>query len=585
MTINILPQEVADQIAAGEVVERPASVVKELVENSLDAGSSFIEIDIEEGGVKKIEIRDDGMGMSPDDLEKSVLRHATSKIDSIDDIFSLHSFGFRGEALAAISAVSTCSITSRLQDSSEAMTLRVKNGKKEPLQPSGAPVGTTLLIEDLFESVPARKKYLKSERGEFRALYREVVSFALSNPSVGFVLRHNGNIIFEVGPMSPLERVESLLSIKDGWVKAENNVSTMKLSGFLSKPDKAQKTKNHQYLFVNGRHIEDRQIAFAIRDAYTQTCGLDKALHPPFVLFLDIDPLLVDANVHPRKTEVAFSDPRDVFRFVAQSVKNGLSEFGGQQMYNVPQSSFRAPLSHTPQKMSFTPSPSMPSFSERASQRDGAPCPVPDFKSVTSESPIPTSEELPEELRLVGQVANKYMVAENEEGLFIFDQHALHERIRFEMLVEQATQKSIDIQPLLIPQSISLPPDILSVLQEHTDVLVGLGIQVLVTDSAVEVQSIPQLLEQEPLDFLLQDMARYFEEEQTGEHTYERILRVVLEYKSCRGSVKFGDKLEPAEMKLLLQQYADLKHKLLCPHGRPNHVFWKFEDLDTSFYR
>lgn len=590
MSIKILPSHISDQIAAGEVVERPASVVKELVENSLDAGSSFIEIDIEEGGIKKIEVRDDGQGMDGKDLELSILRHATSKIEVIDDIFTLHSFGFRGEALAAIAAVSKCVITSRTNDVSSAQTLKVIFGEKAPLEESAGPVGTTLLIEDLFGSVPARKKYLRSERVEFKTLYREVVAFALANPAVGFKFTHNEKIVFEVQPTTSENRVLELLPLKDGLVKVDASVSSMKIYGFLSKPDKAQKTRNHQYLFVNGRHIDDKRLGFAIRDAYTQTCGLDKALHPPFVLFLEIDPLLVDVNVHPRKTEVAFSDPRDVYSFVSRSTRNALGEFSAGQMYNVPQQNFgRNTFPPSPSK-SFVPHPTLPTFSQRSMERESlsgnySSSVFQDQSGFEQLEEQKASSEPTGELRLVGQVAQKYIIAEADEGLFVFDQHALHERIRFEMLVDQVSRKKVEIQPLLIPQLISLSPDQQAVLEEHQKYLEDLGLAVTFKENGVEVLALPQLLEPEPLDFLFQDMVRYFEEDQTFEHSLDRLLRILLEFKSCRGSIKFGDRLEKEEMQQLLKQYQELSHKLLCPHGRPNHVFWRFDDLDKSFYR
>lgn len=592
MKIHILPSFISDQIAAGEVVERPASVVKELVENSLDAGSSFIQINIEEGGIKRIEVRDEGQGMPSEDLELSVLRHATSKINTIDDIFTLQSFGFRGEALAAIAAVSKCVITSRTPDVSSAQMLRVVFGQKFPLEETAGPVGTTLLVEDLFGSVPARKKYLRSERVEFKALYREVVAFALANPSVGFKFSHNKKIVFEVLQTSAENRVLELLPLKDGIIPVHASVSSMKVHGFLSKPDKAQKTKNHQYLFVNGRHIEDKRLGFALRDVYTQTCGLDKALHPPFVLFLEIDPLLVDVNVHPRKTEVQFSDPRDVYSFVFQSARNALGAFSAEKMHNVSQKDFgRRSFSGASNNFSSL-RPSLPGFSERSFARESLPIKnsLGVFQNPSGFEKVPRQEEnIPHqpvtELRLVGQVAQKYIVAESDEGLFIFDQHALHERIRFEMLLDQVARKKIEIQPLLLPQFLSLSPDQKGILEDHSSVLEDLGIHILFQENGIEIQALPQLLEPEPLDFLFQDMVLYFEEEQTTEHSMERLLRILLEFKSCRGSVKFGDRLEKEEMEQLLHQYQTLDHKLLCPHGRPNHVFLNFEDLDKSFYR
>jgi DNA mismatch repair protein MutL len=578
MSILILPQKVADQIAAGEVVERPASVVKELVENSLDGRAENIDVYIGDGGKTLIEVRDDGLGMTREDAEKCVLRHATSKIQTIDDLFSIRSFGFRGEALAAISAVSKFELITQTEGDVVGTSVKVSGGGEAIVSDTSSNVGTLIRVQDLFFTTPARLAYLKTEETEYRAIVKEITNFALAKHEVSFKLFKDGKPTLDFpATTSEQARIEQVLkSLSTDLLLVNGKLAQNELHGFVCRPGMCAKSKNHQYLFVNGRRIEDFKLNYAVREAFAQSAGIEKHLHPVFVLFLDTDPLLVDVNVHPRKLEVKFSEPREIFSLIKNSVTAALQKSGTSSLQKSP----LIPVQTGTQSIPLRSSPSAPrlNFSDHNAGRNFN---LPSFAK--QDSPTP---EINSPLSLIGQVANKYIVAESGEGVFFFDQHALHERKRFEMFWDEYKKKKTNIQNLLTPQIFTFSEEEISLLHEHREEVVKIGFAIsFPTDDQVGISEVPAIFSEKDLEQVLQDIMQYLSEDKIGEHAGDKLMRKLLEYKACRGSVMFGDPMKPVEMQKLLDDFEDTQWRNLCPHGRPNHWFVPFEELDQKFHR
>jgi len=586
MKIHILTPDVADQIAAGEVVERPASVVKEMMENAIDANATQIDVFIKDGGKELIEVRDNGTGMAPEDAEKCVLRHATSKISTIDDVFSIQSFGFRGEALSAISAISNFEIVTKQEKDDAGTCVKVDAGKMISNSPAPANNGTIFRVKNLFFPVPVRLAHLKNSGTEMSAIRREFESFALTHPHIGFKLFRDETVVLDFPVGKQFDRVSKILGEDpSALIEVEGNLPAAKIHGWVLQPGRCGTSKKSQLLWVNGRHIDDHKLAWAIREAYHQTAGIEKHLCPKFVLWIELDPLLVDVNVHPRKTEVKFSEPSDIWSAIKNTVTSGLqrsersslSAGGTVAQFTENQtphrtSSFRSPSFSGGQKRSaanfsrelFT---QPKSFSDLHSERSGA----------IEEEPTPVGK-----LQLVGQVAKKYILAEAENGLWVFDQHALHERQRFEMFWKDRETLLKEKQTLLVPHAPQLDEEQRDLLLKERDTLNTLGFEL---DENLNVIAIPSLFTEKDLDMLLTDLSEWIKDEQIGEHTNDKLLRKILEYKACRGSVMFGDAMQPEEMQKLLDDFETTQWRNLCPHGRPNHVFWSFEGLDREFHR
>jgi len=579
MAIFILPPQVRDQIAAGEVVERPASLVKELIENSLDAQAKRIDVAIWEGGKKKIEISDDGVGMSRDDAEKSILRHATSKISGIDDLFRLQTFGFRGEALAAISAVSRFELITKREEDFVGTRLFVE-GEMKDVSPVPANTGTMIRVSDLFFNVPVRKEYLKSSETEFRALWKEFLGFVLARFDVSFSFSKDDKLIASWEAVSSLEkRLQQVVpSLFSSLIPFSFDKKHFRAYGFISAPGQGLANRHSQYVFVNGRRIEDYKVALALREGMAQTTGIEKHLYPAFFLFLDIDPVLVDVNVHPRKTEVKWSDPQELFSFLKRGIEHVFLEAGKQRLetfFPRSEKSFSALLSTS--SSSFGSS-SSPAFSFRK------PPEVFEKKSFFDETfSLASSRSI---FRLIGQVANSYILAETDTGVYVFDQHALHERQRFEQFWNQYQSQPRAVQTLLVPQTFSFDATLISFFCEQVQEIVSLGFDLeIFSDSEIFLKSVPALLADQNLEDLLLQFPVFFEQEKLSESFDVAFMRKLLEYKSCRGAVMFGDSLSSVEMQKLLDSFEQTKFPDLCPHGRPSFFFLSFEDFHKNFHR
>jgi len=595
MTIKVLPAEISNQIAAGEVVERPASVVKECVENALDAKADNIEIHLENGGKSLIRIIDNGKGMSADDLPKAVLRHATSKIATTEDLFHLQQYGFRGEALAAVSSISDFSIVSKTNTADEASQLKGSAGKFEPITESAGNTGTTIEITNLFKPTPARLEYLKSDEAEYRACLKEIYGFALGNPSVSFSVYKNDKKTLDYPACTAKDRIGQVLKkLATDLCPVTLEAPNLNINGFVSTPGTGLSHRNQQYFLVNGRRIEDHRLAYAAREAYVQTCGIEKHLHPAFVLSIDLDPILVDVNVHPRKLEVKFAEPSEVFSAVKKAVMLGLEKMSYSQNQNN-----AAAFTPTALEARFRPSfkqsqagnrfnqqvaHSAQSFSNQFAQRQ---------QGFTLQSPAATQLEanhLPlnnnQPITLIGQADNKYIVAQSLDGIYFFDQHALHERQRFEDFWQAYKAAPVKSQPLLVPDEINFTESEISLLHENNKTLTALGFKCdFPADDKLVINEVPELIVGQNLERIMRLCVEFLESEKLGEHMLDGIMRKLLEYKACRGAVMFGDKLEPEEMEKLITDFDKTDWKLLCPHGRPNHHFVPFGELDKKFHR
>ena len=637
MKIHVLPSEISDQIAAGEVVENPCSVIKELIENSLDAGASEIKIYINDGGKKLIKIEDNGYGMSETDAKLSIKRHATSKISQISDLFAVQSFGFRGEALAAISSVSRFTLKTKTEKADFGTQLFIEGGKNLEISQIGMNQGTSIEICDLFFSVPARLQYLKNSETEYRNILKEVKAFALANPQVSFTIFKDNKKSFDYVAVDSFKaRIGQVLArISNDLVAISYQDSTLKISGFISRPEKCVAHKNQQFLFVNGRKIDDYKLTYAIREAYNKSCGIEKHLNPLFVIFIEIEPLLVDVNVHPRKLEVKFTDPADVFRGmqmacfealeIASSIPNNATASLGNISNNSQNSepilnkrSINSNLSNNFSNFKITKNQAGASnnfsqnlqkscelnfdsngFSSKNKERDlflnlnSKNSQNLDINNIDSdnfsenlvENKINENSELGE-LKLIGQAGRKYILAENEAGLFIFDQHALHERQRFEQYWDEYFNAKIQGQKLLIPQILDFSEEIIILFNEHKNLIKNIGFEInFPEDDQLEVLTIPNILDKEDLKMFFESLIEYFENDQIGEHALDKILRRLLEFKACRGAVMYGDSLSTEDMQKILEDLKHTKFKWLCAHGRPSYLFQPFDEIDRGFHR
>lgn len=598
MSIKVLPTEISNQIAAGEVVERPASVIKECVENSLDAKAQNIEIYLNNGGKTLIRVEDDGVGMNKDDLPKSVLRHATSKISTTDDLFHLQQYGFRGEALAAVSSISDFRLLSRTADSADAYVLTGKAGTFTDIITEAGNTGTTVEITNLFGPTPARLEYLKSDEAEYRACLKEIYGFALGQPQVSFRVFKNEKLTLDYPAATWEERITQVLKkLSTDLCPVELQNPNLRISGFVSTPGTGLSHRNQQYLLVNGRRIEDHKLAYAVREAYVQTCGIEKHLHPVFVLSLELDPILVDVNVHPRKLEVKFAEPGEIFAAVKHAVSDGLKKvsYGNAGVTDsfaerptlaiaggtAPSRSQVRAGNNFNTNLSTASLPchgGQASFTERNNNLSFGRAPVggANLQPETNGQP----------LTLIGQADNKYIVAQSAEGIYFFDQHALHERQRFEDFWQAYKAAPIKSQALLVPQNLRLTESEVSLLHEHKSTIKSIGFDIeYVADDEIVFKEVPEIINGKDLEDIIRLCIAFLQDEKLGENVLDQIMRKLLEYKACRGAVMFGDRLDRTEMQKLLTDFDKTDWKLLCPHGRPNHHFVPFAELDKKFHR
>ncbi len=580
--IKVLPDTLISQIAAGEVVERPASVVKELLENSIDAGAMHCSVEIEQGGMKLIAVRDNGCGMDSVDARMAFSRHATSKISQFDDLQKIESYGFRGEALAAIASVAIVAMKTRPGGADSGIEIIYKGGKLESENAAGCPAGTEIVVRNLFFNTPARKKFLKSETTEFSHVAAVVSHMALANPEIGFELKHNGKTILQAASAQILEtRISDVLG-RDFLGEAQKvsfQTSSIHIHGFVGKPGMSLSSKRHQYLFINKRDISDPLVSRAVCDAYGTR--LPGRAYPVFVLSIDIDPAEVDVNVHPRKLAVKFLEPNRIYRDVSQAVSQALGGFEA----GVLQAPRAGPgVVYRQSSAEFTEA--MIGGREQAGIKQG--------------NDIGTRNDI------IGQIADSYILVFEEEGLFIIDQHAAHERILYEKFKRQALSAVPVSQKLLAPVTIECALQEAAFLNEALAHLEKLGFEFdRWSGGTFAIQVCPAMLKTENLQKIFREFLDEMIENAQRDGAWsgggknsegknnvsgssagkeilpERILKTL----ACKAAIKFGMRISHEEQVELLRELSQTPNNATCPHGRPVRVVVTFAELEKRFYR
>jgi DNA mismatch repair protein MutL len=596
--IRELPDELISQIAAGEVVERPASVVRELVDNALDAGATQVVVRLVEGGVRLISVEDDGMGLLPADMPLALRRHATSKISNLHDLESVATMGFRGEALAAIAAVSELSITSRTAEQDHAMQLDARSGE---LRPAARNTGTTVEVKELFFSTPARRKFLKSTATELAHCLESLRRHALARPDVGFALWHDGKLVAQWRAHTHDNALDSRLSDVLGAEFVNNSVavdhvhSGMRVLGRAGLPDAARSRADHQFAYVNGRYVRDRVLGHAARSAYEDV--LHGQRQPVYALYLSIDPARVDVNVHPTKIEVRFRDSREAHQAVQHALTQALSvSRAGQAM-----STSSALASHTDRAQAIS---ALQTFGKPAATdlQSGLPWQAPsqghavnDLAQLWQPSVLHTQSPSVEFTRLpegdwplgkaLAQLQGVYILAENAQGLVVVDMHAAHERIVYERLKIQLAEHQMQAQALLIPASFAATPEEMATVENHAATLseLGLAIETLSAQSLV-VRSVPASLAQGDAVALSRNVLAELAQHD-AHNVLQRARDDVLAAMACHGAVRANRLLTLQEMNALLRQMEVTERADQCNHGRPTWRQMGMRDLDSLFLR
>ncbi|HEY3145829.1 MAG TPA: DNA mismatch repair endonuclease MutL [Dongiaceae bacterium] len=603
MTIRLLPPNLVNQIAAGEVVERPASVVKELVENALDAGARRIDIHLRDGGRSLIVVEDDGQGMSREELALSVERHATSKLPD-DDLVHIHSFGFRGEALPSIGAVGRLSIASRARDAASAWQVTVDGGVKSAPEPAARGGGTRVELRDLFYAVPARLKFLKTPRSESGAAQEIVERLAMAHPDVSFTLRDEERLALRLPAVAPdllqdpaaatLDRLGAIMGrdFADNAARLDAVRESVRLTGFAGLPTLNRATSTQQFLLVNGRPVKDRLIIGAIRGAYQDFLARDR--HPMVALFVDLPAEEVDVNVHPAKAEVRFRDAALVRGLIVSAIRAALAEAGHRASSTVAAStlgSFTAPSQLSTPQAAWRPFPSTAGRSSAALAAQAMAAFAPLSAEIDQPSarvePAPAVDGAANAPLGVAraQLHETYIVAQTADGIVIVDQHAAHERLVYERMKSALDSGAVARQALLIPEIVEMDGLNAERLIARAGELAELG---LVIESfgagAIVVREVPALLGQSDVRGLIQDLADELAELGDALSLKER-LQEVCSTMACHGSVRAGRRLTQPEMDALLRQMEATPHSGQCNHGRPTYVELKLADIERLFGR
>ncbi len=588
-----LPPNVVAKIAAGEVVERPASVVKELVENSLDAGATRIDIDLEQGGLELIRVVDDGGGMAAEDLPLAFAPHATSKLRTAEDLFDLGTMGFRGEALASIAGVGQVLLQSRQPEDSSGHEIRCRDSVLTDLRPWGGSPGTRIEVKHLFYSIPARKAFLKSAATELGHVSEVVTRLALANSHVHFSLKHNGKKVFELPAMASLKERLGLFfggEVFDALYELDTGPGTPRLKGYIADPKCDRGNPKWQYFFANGRWFRDRSLGHAAQEAYRGL--LMTGRYAVFFLFLEVAPNTLDVNVHPQKHEVRFREQSLIYSLVRSAVKARLTKENLIPQLRAPEPSEVEPFRPVPDLFSPRSDVAQRSFApwDRAILPPEATPPktVPvESKEEVASAPIP---ELPFLLPSLPpgsalQLHDAYIVLETNEGMLVIDQHALHERILYEQLRQRIRDGKLEVQRLLIPEAIDLPAEQCAAVLEARDALRELGLDVSdFGGNTILLSSYPTLLSRrEPAQILKAAVDHLTAQDRAPPK--EVLLDHLMATMACKAAVKAGDRLTPEEIAhlLMLREMAEDSHH--CPHGRPTSLLFSRQQLDKQFGR
>ncbi len=568
--IRVLPDLLISQIAAGEVVERPASVLKELLENALDAGATEIQVALDQGGAKRVQVDDDGAGLAQEDLPLALARHATSKIQSLDDLQSVATMGFRGEALASIASVARLSITSRNRNGAHAWAIRAEGGSGGNPEPAARAHGTTVLVEDLYFNTPARKKFLRTEQTEFghcEEMFRRV---ALARPDVAFSLRHNGRVSAHVRSQTHAERAAALLGreFPDASLAVDARAGTLRLAGLAGTPQAARPRADAQYFFVNGRFVRDRVLSHAVREAYRDLLHGDR--QPAYLLFLEIDPRGVDVNVHPAKIEVRFRDSGAIHQFVAHALKRALSPTAAEAPVAFATLSQGAPIRPMQAGLSLAqPAAAYQQF----------------MATAVASAPLPATETSPPLGYALAQLHGVYILAQNEAGLVLVDMHAAHERIVYESLKSNLDAGTVERQQLLVPAAFRAEALDVAAAEEHRDTLEQLGLEVSAAGpNELAVRAAPALLASGDVAALAREVLREIREHgPSGALSAHR--DELLSGMACHAAVRANRLLTVPEMNALLREMEATERAGSCNHGRPTWYQLTMADLDRLFLR
>ncbi len=609
-SIRLLPDLLISQIAAGEVVERPASALKELLENSLDAGATDIRVELEEGGVKLIRVADDGRGIARDDLPLALARHATSKIASLDDLERVASLGFRGEALASIASVARVALASRVADAAHAWRLTAQDGALSAAEPAALARGTVLEARDLFFNTPARRKFLKTPATEYGHCVDALQRVALARPDVAMSLAHNGRAAARYPAQTWQERALAVLG--EDFARHARQIDEAagdaRLTGWAGLPAYSRSGRDAQYLFVNGRFVRDKLLSHAVREAYRDI--LHASRHPAYCLFLELDPARVDVNVHPAKTEVRFRDAQAVHRFVFHALERALASQGSGHPAPSPSTgeggggggSQEARLAGAPPPpYPLSPYGGSPARGEgRATQAAfalGHAAEPAAYYAVVAEAlatapspqPSPTRGEgetgIPPLGYALGQLAGVYILAENARGLVVVDMHAAHERILYERLKASAAARQMAMQPLLVPVVFAAGAKETAAAEEHREALLELGLELApVSPTHLAVRALPAMLKDADAERLAREILKEIAEYGASQAVEAR-RNELLATLACHGAVRAHRRLALPEMNALLRDMEQTLRADQCNHGRPTWFQLTMQDLDRMFMR
>lgn len=582
--IQVLPDQIANKIAAGEVVERPASVVKELMENALDAGATQIEIEIKGGGRARIAVSDNGSGMSHDEARLAFERHATSKISDLEDIYQIKTLGFRGEALPSIASIAEVELRTSEKGAPSGTRIKIKAGKVLAHEAAPPEEGTRIVVSNLFFNTPARRKFLKTEKTELKQIVSTVVLAALAHLKVGFKLKEEDRVLFDVSRQSELKERMALLLGKEfsaGTVPVLEKKNGLRVHGLVGKPALSRANRLSQYFFVNGRPVQSKNLSFALYRAYDNLLMTQR--YPVGLIYIELSPDLVDVNIHPTKKEVRFYDEKQVTDLMVRGIRNALSQttftpaikqsqLGEQNKKAVqPEESAETPSFLKPGSLSSKLQESIVSYSEK--EKSGVPEKL--MESLKGDSVV----------RVLGVIQETYIVCESAKGLLLIDQHAAHERLLFEKILLDFQSADTEVQQLLLPETIELTASEAALLEPFIPFLnkVGLSIASFGNQSFV-VDALPVYFKNPSVTRLVQEMAGEIEQSggvRSAEKTREKLAALM----SCKAAVKAGDKLKQEEMENLASRaFLNLQNKT-CPHGRPVMIQMSGDDLARQFKR
>ncbi len=596
--IQLLPDLLINQIAAGEVIERPASALKELLENSLDAGATDIAVTLENGGIKLLRVRDNGGGIAQEQLPLALMRHATSKIASLDDLQRVASMGFRGEALASMAAVAQVTLTSRTPDATHAWKIDAMDGSQSDAVPAAHARGTSIEMRELYFNTPARRKFLKSENTEHAWCEEIFKRIALSRPDVAFSLQHNGRSAWQLPKHDLAQRITAILGAEFGQhtVVVERQIANLHLYGIAALPAYSRSNRDEQYFFINGRFVRDKVLMHAVRQAYQDI--LHHQRHPAFVLFLEMPPELVDVNVHPAKSEVRFRESQGIHQFVFHALQDALSA----TMKRSPTSAeathseaeeTRAPYFAEQQRIPFDAAQQQATYRVWESQSEGL---APRIDEQARDNQVPngstqssilnpqSSQEHPLGFAL-GQLSGIYILAQNQQGLIVVDMHAAHERIVYERLKTAFDAQQMPTQPLLIPVSFTADTLDVATVEDEQVALLRLGFDIApLSPTTLAVRSMPAMLKQSKAEAAAKEVLHELRDFGASRTLTER-RNELLATLACHSAVRANQQLSLPEMNAILREMEQTERADQCNHGRPTWFQITIDELDAIFMR